>query len=476
MSPIRTTTAAALSTALLAAGLSLVTATSVQAVPTTCQGKPVTVVGNGTEGDDVFVVDAVPGVMSYDGKGGNDLICIRSGLQDQIYSITVHAGPGDDTVVNEVTDDDVWVITVLGAGSDTYLGLDRTIPGSPRATPFDETVFAGERDLSRPWEGEMIDTEPDTIDTRGGDDAVWSGSSTPGTINGDTVHTGPGADHLYWSGEQTGVVDMGTGVNSLEVHPGWTGNAVAFDTGTQMATTDGRPVLQWSGDVRRYTLLLDNHDVSFVGSDVDETLTMESPDNPTSAAASTRHRSASMGAGDDVLGVWLVGTGTVDGGPGRDSFSSSGCAWAEVRFGDSFRCTPSSGAATTYTFGFDRWEDLFVGGGDVTVVGSPRAEKIKVLATRIRLRGLGGDDVLNANRGASSTSSEPAVVVSGGAGDDRVVGSYAKDRLLGGRGDDKLFGDDRNDTILGGPGRDRAFGQQGRDRCVAEIRRSCERD
>ena len=131
MSPIRTTTAAALSTALLAAGLSLVTATSVQAVPTTCQGKPVTVVGNGTEGDDVFVVDAVPGVMSYDGKGGNDLICIRSGLQDQIYSITVHAGPGDDTVVNEVTDDDVWVITVLGAGADHLPRAGPHDPGQP---------------------------------------------------------------------------------------------------------------------------------------------------------------------------------------------------------------------------------------------------------------------------------------------------------------------------------------------------------
>jgi Ca2+-binding RTX toxin-like protein len=447
------------------------------AAPATCQGKPVTVVGNGTEHDDVLVIDWEPDV-AYLGKGGDDLICIRSAPREEIYGIAVDAGPGDDTVVNEVTDDDVWVTTTLGSGSDTYYGMDRAIPDDPRASPFHETVFAGERDLTRAGLGETLDTEPDTIDTGAGEDVVHSGSTAPGATNDDTVRLGPGDDTLYWGGEQSaarpGVVDVGTGADLLEVEPGWRGTTVVFDGGAKVATTDGRPVLRWSGDVHRYTLLLDHADVSFVGSDADESVSMAAPATSNPGAVRTGRRSAWMGAGDDALGVAVWGTGTLDGGPGRDSFSSSSCLRADVRMGSTFRCTPSD-ESSTYSFGFDRWEDLFVVAGDVKVVGTPGPDKVKVKAARARVRGLGGDDVLNANRGYGPASIVPSVVVAGGGGDDRVVGSWARDRLLGGRGDDKLFGESAGDVILGGRGRDRAFGQHGRDRCVAEVRRSCER-
>ncbi|WP_210437512.1 hypothetical protein [Nocardioides xinjiangensis] len=471
MTRTRTTTAA-LACALLGATLSVTATPSAGAAATTCQGRPVTVVGTGTEGDDVLLVEAVPdaGPTAYDGKGGDDLVCIRSRLQDEIYTITVSAGAGDDTVVNEVSDDDVWVTTVLGAGSDTYVGLDRAIPDDPKASPFHETVFAGEHDLTHAGLGETLDTEPDTIDTGAGEDVVHSGSTAPGATNGDVVRLGPGADRLSWGGEQTGVLDTGAGGDHLEVHPGWQGTDVAVDAAAGVATVDGRSVLRWTGEVATYTLMLDNPVVSFVGSDADESLYLSAA-AATPPAASTGRRSVSMGAGDDHLRLGVRGSGSVDGGPGRDTYSSTGCGRAHVTFGGSFVCTPSD-EQSTYAFAFDRWEDLFVGGGAVTVVGSPRAEKVKVVATRIRVRGLGGDDVLNAN--AVQGPGRP-VVLSGGRGDDRVVGSYARDRLLGGRGDDKLFGDSRGDDILGGPGRDRAFGQHGRDRCVAEERRSCER-
>ena len=95
-------------------------------------------------------------------------------------------------------------------------------------------------------------------------------------------------------------------------------------------------------------------------------------------------------------------------------------------------------------------------------------------ATRIRVRGRGGDDVLNGNASGALRGDAP-VVMAGGTGADRIVGSPVRDRLLGGSGNDKIFGDGRNDEIVGGPGRDKAFGQQGRDSCSAEVRRSCER-
>ena len=148
---------------------------------------------------------------------------------------------------------------------------------------------------------------------------------------------------------------------------------------------------------------------------------------------------------------------------------------ARARIGGTFSCVPHGDPTTKHAFDFDDFEDLLLRGGDVTVLGSDANEKVKVVAgRRIRVRGRGGVDVINANSYARLRGDVP-VVLAGGAGADRLVGSPAKDRLLGGTGADSLFGDSGRDEIVGGPGVDRAFGQQGRDRCTAEVRRSCER-
>jgi Ca2+-binding RTX toxin-like protein len=47
--------------------------------------------------------------------------------------------------------------------------------------------------------------------------------------------------------------------------------------------------------------------------------------------------------------------------------------------------------------------------------------------------------------------------------------------LKGGLGPDRLSGRATDDLLLGGPGRDVAEGKGGRDRCVAEVERNCER-
>lgn len=74
------------------------------------------------------------------------------------------------------------------------------------------------------------------------------------------------------------------------------------------------------------------------------------------------------------------------------------------------------------------------------------------------------------------------VVARGGDGNDRlwmrdrkVDRKCAGARLYGQRGPDKLAGSQRNDTLIGGPDRDLARGGNGRDRCIAEKRKNCER-
>lgn len=462
--------AVAATTSLACAGLAL--AGPAHATPAiTCQGQPATVVGStGTEGDDVMVVIPQQGVTAQ-ALGGNDTICIVAAPEGGIRSVVVDAGAGDDTVVNESKDvEDVWYTTILGAGADSYTGLDADIPYNPQASPFYETVFAGVRDLTTGSVEGSLDVDVDVIDTRGGNDVVHSGTTTPGATNNDTVLTGTGDDTVEWAGERrgAGTLDLGTGDNTLGVHPGWQGTSTMVSGPARAAIVDGRTVLRWAGSVAHYKVGLHTRDQRFTGTNADETLVLAS-------RTAGGRRVISMGGGDDHLSFSSMGSGRVTGGPGRDSYSGTGCSTATVRIGGTFACVPLGDGTIRHSFDFDSFEDLVLTGGDVTVLGSAADEKIKVVASRIRVRGRGGDDVLDANARPNRKRRDRPVVLWGGAGADRVVGSHVPDRLLGGRGDDELLGGASNDEILGGPGRDKAFGNEGRDRCSAEVRRSCER-
>lgn len=472
-----TIAAAALTTVLVAAGQLIVAAPANAEPIITCQGKPATVVGSiGTEGDDVMVVVPQPGVTAQ-ALGGDDTICIVAAPEDGIRSVIVDAGAGDDTVVNESADvTDVWYTAILGLGADSYTGLDAAIADNPRASPFHETVFAGVRDLTTGGVEGSLDVDVDVIDTRGGDDLVHSGTTAPGATNNDTVLTGTGDDIVEWAGERrgAGTLDVGTGDNALALHAGWQGTSTTVSGPARAAVVDGRTVLRWAGSVVDYDVEVSTRDQVFAGTTADETLILRSPARQAGAATATGRRVIDMAGGDDHLALYSMGSGRVTGGPGRDSYSGNGCSLATVRIGGTFDCVPAADAAVRHSFDFDDFEDLLLEGGDVTFVGSRADEKVKVVAgKRIRARGLGGDDILNANASGRLRGAR-AVVLEGGSGADRVVGSPARDRLLGGRGNDKLFGDGRADQIVGGPGRDKAFGQQGRDRCSAEVRRSCE--
>jgi Ca2+-binding RTX toxin-like protein len=68
-----------------------------------------------------------------------------------------------------------------------------------------------------------------------------------------------------------------------------------------------------------------------------------------------------------------------------------------------------------------------------------------------------GDDIVDVR--ASSLA-----IVSGGVGDDQIIGSLGENRLDGGPGNDVLTGGDWPDTILGGEGDDQIVGGQDSDR------------
>ena len=83
----------------------------------------------------------------------------------------------------------------------------------------------------------------------------------------------------------------------------------------------------------------------------------------------------------------------------------------------------------------------------------------------VRVEGLNGDDVIDADPGGSGTN-WMKVTLLGGDGDDVLTGSAAKNRLLGEDGDDWLVGGISNDRLMGGPGDDWLTGREGDDTLV----------
>lgn len=88
------------------------------------------------------------------------------------------------------------------------------------------------------------------------------------------------------------------------------------------------------------------------------------------------------------------------------------------------------------------------GGSDTITVDSSAFEAMVI-------GGGAGDDKIITGDGADS--------VFGGDGDDRLYTGAGADYAEGGAGDDRLAGDDGNDTLLGGDGNDRLQGGAGRD-------------
>jgi Ca2+-binding RTX toxin-like protein len=115
--------------------------------------------------------------------------------------------------------------------------------------------------------------------------------------------------------------------------------------------------------------------------------------------------------------------------------------------------------------GFDRAAPRHVslsgGPGDDLILGSPRDDE---------LTGESGNDTLLGLAGADS--------LAGGDGDDTISGKGAPDLLLGLKGSDRILGGGGRDLVLPGPGRDRVNCGGGRDyfdrRQRRDRRRRCE--
>jgi uncharacterized delta-60 repeat protein len=109
-------------------------------------------------------------------------------------------------------------------------------------------------------------------------------------------------------------------------------------------------------------------------------------------------------------------------------------------------------------------------GKRATIVGSPRADRLKGTRRADVIVALGGNDRIAAGSGND--------LICAGNGNDRIDGGTGNDRLYGQNGNDKLGGASGKDSLSGGGGKDQLSGGGGRDKCTGgagKDRAACER-
>lgn len=185
------------------------------------------------------------------------------------------------------------------------------------------------------------------------------------------------------------------------------------------------------------------------------------------------------------------GNDTVDGGDGDDRFviSESGSGIdndviiggeGDEIDGDTLDITdveddlyvdiyaPETGTVTDGVTGnvtnFSEIENIVLGAGDDTVMGSTGDDNVDSGGGNDSMFGGAGNDTLSSGDGLdtidggigddSLTGGDEADSIIGGEGDDTLIGGRGPDTLDGGAGDDSILGGADDDSILGGDGND----------------------
>jgi len=109
------------------------------------------------------------------------------------------------------------------------------------------------------------------------------------------------------------------------------------------------------------------------------------------------------------------------------------------------------------------------GEGDDRLIGTGLDDIIAGLDGDDLINGLGGDDVITGDSGDDILKGGVGNdAIFGGLGNDRLIGGSENDILVGGAGDDSIIGGAGNDIIIGGLGGDSMTGGQGADIFVYE--------
>lgn len=268
--------------------------------------------------------------------GGDDTICLvvdDTGYACDLTQIKVHAGAGNDTVLNESPDNPaysnlVWV--ELGAGSDHFVGAD-----------YGEWVFGADYTGARPEPDAVQDTEVDTIDLGGGDDAVSTGTDAVDSPNHDVIRTGPGRDNVWYAGIAGDTIDNGTDPDNLALSA-WTGR-LDLDNGSRHALMGDKPILTWTLVNGFYLTVRPGNQVAFTGSEAHEIVHVTGTVPDVQGPDADIH---TRGGNDDVTLLNYLPS-ALDMGSGDDALNYRSCRRLTIRLAASASCKTSSGQFVT---------------------------------------------------------------------------------------------------------------------------------
>ena len=397
-------------------------------------------------GDAAFTVGIVPDT----GAAGNDNLTGGNG------SDTIYGGGGNDQLIGG---------TNGGASAQPLDGAD-TLYGEAgndllRGGNGDDLLSGGDGD-----DNLRGDLGNDTIDGGDGRDFVSyrfdDASVTSGvTFNASTIGNGTVVISDGRGGTDTVSNIESVGISGSAFNDILTGSQFATSTPTSIANVisgnDGNDQL-YGGNFADQ-LNGGNGDDYVEGRDGDDFLTGDAGNDTIYAGGGIDNVDGGIGddlirggAGDDIIVggdgddniSGETGNDTIDGGAGRD-FITYAFTDAGVTSGITLDASNFASAAT-FTMGDGR-------GGTDTL---SNVEYLGVLGSQF-------DDVITGSQFATSTSVNPANILSGGAGNDTLTGGGNWDQLDGGTGNDVLNGGGGGDSLTGGAGNDQLNGGDGND-------------
>lgn len=405
-----------------------------------------TFLGNG--GDDTLNASAMTRAVSLSGGDGND--SLTGGTGADVFAVelgddTLVGGDGNDTVAGvnltgSLTLSDSQLVGLAtdtvnsGLGSDQLVGIElANLAAGSLAVSINARAFTGSVTLLGGAGNDLLlgSSGADGISGGSGNDTLEGGQGN------DTISGGLGTDLLQESGD----------VNFVLTNPQLTGLGTDSLNGLELA--------QLTGGIGANNI----NSATFNG-----TVTLNGGDGNDTLQAGNGNDSLSGEAGDDSL-LGGAGNDTANGGDGNDIVQ--GNAGTDVLNGGAGDDRVDGGAGNSDRITGGLGSDTLNGGAgssDVLVDGD---NATAITLTNTTLVGLSTDSLLGfegaqITGGAGHNTIDASafglgVTLSGGEGNDSLIGSTKGDVLVGNEGNDSLSGGAGNDSFDGGAGEDVVF-------------------
>ena len=379
-----------------------------------------------------------------DGQGGNDYVAISSGASplvleggdgvDTIFAVGVTFSDGFDGQFQgfEAIEGgssisggaggqklDIQTLTSIGTGLVTLDG----------GAGNDTLVGGAGRDLL------VGGTERDVLMGFGGNDTLQGGDGADWLFGGegnDTLTGGAGADEFFVASATAFGLDVITDYNVLE-------DSIQFNVTAGLTGLTGGLDLDGNGVATDVAMITSLGTVGLVNIGAGSA-SLGGGGNETLTGSGAGFFAMAGGGNDNILGT--INADTLYGDAGDDLFTPG--AGADIIFGGD-----GNDAALYTTSSQQIVADLAAGYASGSDIGFDRLFAVEGVT------GGGGNDILVGTAGINA--------ILGGGGADYIEGRDGNDSLSGDAGDDTVLGGVGNDIVLGGAGTDFLYGGTGRD-------------